>query len=270
MPAPWPSGQVTIRDVLNADVNLQVQAVWMYLSDRDKAAVPSGLIREMIELKPQTEPILYRNFIEGAGSRAIGVGYPEGVNLAFDANDMRLAMIWHGAFIDASRHWTGRGAGFEPPLGDDIIPLPNRVPFLVLDKPDREFPSESGREMGYKFLGYVLDAQQRPVFRYSMPGLTVEDHFVPEKGTAKFPLLKRTLKFAGSADASQLWFRAAVAATLDAVAENRYRIDSVWSMEVAVNGSDKPLVRDAGGKKELLVPIRLNKAKGEISLRYVW
>ena len=127
MPAPWPSGQATIRDTLHADVNLQVQAVWLYLSDRDKAAVPVGLIREPIELKPRTEPIIYRNFIEGAGSRAIGVGYPEGVNLAFDANNMRLALIWHGAFIDAARHWTGRGVGFETPLGDDVLPLPNGI-----------------------------------------------------------------------------------------------------------------------------------------------
>ena len=40
---------------------------------------------------PFEEAIIYRNFIEGAGTRAIGVGYPEKLNLAFDANEMRLA-----------------------------------------------------------------------------------------------------------------------------------------------------------------------------------
>ena len=60
------------------------------------------------------EPIVYRNFITGAGNRGIGVGYPERAHLAFDANDLRLAMIWQGAFMDARRHWTGRGEGFEP------------------------------------------------------------------------------------------------------------------------------------------------------------
>ena len=270
MPAPWPSGQATIRDTLNADVNLQIQAVMLYLADRDKASVPSGLLRELIELKPQTEPVLYRNFIEGAGTRAIGVGYPEGVNLAFDANEMRLAMIWHGAFIDASRHWTGRGAGFEPPLGDDIIPLPGRVPFLALDKPDREFPIESARDVGYRFQGYFLDAQQRPVFRYTMPGLDVEDHFIPEKSASKSASLQRTLKFAGTADTSQLWFRAAVAGSLEDVSKGRFRIDNVWTLEVEVSGQEKPIVRDSAGKKELLVPIRLQNAKAEVALNYVW
>ena len=53
----------------------------------------------------------------GPAPRAIGVGYPEKVNLAFDANDLRLAMIWQGAFIDAARHWTDRGVGFEGAAG---------------------------------------------------------------------------------------------------------------------------------------------------------
>ena len=50
-----------------------------------------------IPLMPTSEAIIYRNFIQGAGSRAIGVGFPEHANLAFDANEIRLAMIWQGA-----------------------------------------------------------------------------------------------------------------------------------------------------------------------------
>ena len=59
-----------------------------------------------------------------AGTRAIGVGYAEKLNLAFDAESCRLAMLWHGGFIDAARHWSARGAGFEKPLGDKVLHLP--------------------------------------------------------------------------------------------------------------------------------------------------
>jgi cytochrome c553/mono/diheme cytochrome c family protein len=276
MPAPWPFGQTTVRDVLRADVNLQVQAVWSYLSDRDKAAVPVGLVREPIELKPQNEPIIYRNFIEGAGSRAIGVGYPEGVNLAFDANNMRMAMIWHGAFIDASRHWTGRGQGFESPLGDDVLRLPNHVPFVKLDKPDREVSTESGRDLGYKFLGYRLDKEHRPIFRYSFGGLTVEDHPIPVKeDSKKYGTLQRTLHFEGASDTSQLWFRAVTSKQIESMGEGRYQIDEVWNIEVNLSGSESPivpgpLVRGPVGQKELLIPIRVKNGKTEISIRYVW
>ncbi len=270
MPAAWPFGQTNVRDVLNADVNLQVQAVWRYLSDGDKAAVPAGLIREPIELKPQSEPVIYRNFIEGAGSRAIGVGYPEGVNLAFDANNMRLALIWHGAFIDASRHWTGRGQGFEAPLGDDILPLPDRVPFIVLDTPDREFPAEQGREIGYKFLGYRLDSDRRPVFRYSLSGLRVEDHPIPLRSPGKIATLTRTLRFNGTADSSQIWYRAAVAGKLELVKPGQYLIDGIWSMDVDCGESNLPKIRPSSGKQELLVPIRLKDGRATIKQSYHW
>jgi len=271
MPAPWPFGQTTVRDVLKADVNLQVQAVWLYLADRDKAAVPVGLVREPIELKPVSEPIIYRNFIEGAGSRAIGVGYPEGVNLAFDANNMRIAMIWHGAFIDASRHWTGRGQGFESPLGDDILPLPNHVPFVVLDKPDREVSTEMGRDLGYKFLGYHLDKEQRPIFSYSFGGITVDDHPVPAKEESKkYGTLKRTLHFDGAADTRQLWYRALMSNQIESIGDGRYRVDDVWRFEVNSTTSDAPIIRESGGKKELLIPIRLKNGKTDITINYVW
>ena len=271
MPAPWPFGQATVRDVLKADVNLQVQAVWFYLSDRDKAAVPVGLVREPIELKPQSEPIIYRNFIEGAGSRAIGVGYPEGVNLAFDANNMRMAMIWHGAFIDASRHWTGRGQGFESPLGDDILVLPNHVPFVKLDKPDREVASEMGRDIGYKFLGYRLDKEQRPIFRYSFGGMTIDDHPVPQKEESKkYGTLQRTLRLEGATDTSQLWYRALTAKQIESTGEGRYRVDNVWGFNMNSSGSEAPIIRESAGQKELLIPIRLKNGKTEITVNYVW
>jgi mono/diheme cytochrome c family protein len=104
MPTAFPDGQTTLPKILDGTVDAQIDAIWRYLSDGDKAIFPVGLVTGKIELVALDEPIVYRNFIEGAGARAIGVGYPEKLNLAFDANNMRLALLWHGAFIDAARH----------------------------------------------------------------------------------------------------------------------------------------------------------------------
>ena len=125
-----------------------------------------------------------------------------------------------------------------------------------------------GREAGYKFLGYYLDPQQRPIFRYSLPGLIVEDHSTPSKGGGKFTSLRRTLKFEGSADTNQLWYRAATAQKLEDLGNDRFRIDDVWTMEIQVNGPDKSMIRDSGGKKELLVPIQMMDGKAQISQHY--
>ena len=270
MPAPWPFGQTTIRNVLNADVNLQVQAVWLYLSDAEKAAVPVGLVREPIELKPTTEPIIYRNFIQGAGSRAIGVGYPEGVNLAFDANEMSLAMIWHGAFIDASRHWTGRGQGFESPLGDDVLPLPSSVSLAILDATDEPFPQTTGRDQGYKFLGYRLDAQKRPVFRYSLHGLTVTDHPVPVLRTGKYATLNRSIHFEGNGSSPKLWLRAATGNQINVQKPGQFQIDGTWTIEVEEQPAVEPQIRESKGQQELLIPVQLKDGKAQIKLHYVW
>ena len=99
-------------------------------------------------LVPTDEAIIYRNFIQGAGNRAIAVGFPEKLNLAFDANELRLALIWKGGFIDAARHWTDRGAGAEGPLGDDILQLPPGPGFAVLPKTDAPWPTANPRENG--------------------------------------------------------------------------------------------------------------------------
>ena len=272
MPAPWPFGKATIRDVLNADVDLQIAAVRLYLADGAKAAVPVGLVREPMELKPVEEPILYRNFIEGSGSRAIGVGFPERVNLAWDANDMRLALIWHGAFIDASRHWTGRGEGYQAPLGDHFVVLAPNAPLAKLASPNDPWPTGMARENGFRFLGYKLDAQQQPTFRYSFAGVTVEDQPTPLKVDGQpFANLRRTLTIAGTSD-GPLYYRAAVASKIEKVAKGEYKLDGFWTMKLA-NGDGnggEPTLRRAGDKWELLVPVHLSGGKAVLTQDYVW
>ena len=268
MPAAWPFGMATIRDVLKGDVDLQIAAVTLYLSDGGKAAVPVGLVREPMELKPVDEPIIYRNFIEGGGSRAIGVGFPERVNLAWDANDMRLALIWHGAFIDASRHWTGRGNGFEAPLGDHLITLPPQAPLAILASPNDPWPTGLARENGFRFRGYQLDDQQRPGFRYSFGSLNVEDQSVPLiKADDKFVGLQRTLTVSGT-NAGLLYYRAALAGKIEKLSDSEFRIDGFWTM--TLSGGEAPALRQAGNQWELLVPLKLAGGKATLKQSYVW
>ena len=272
MPAPWPFGQATIRDVLAANVDLQIGAVWMYLADGGKAAVPVGLVREPIELKPVDSPILYRNFIEGAGSRAIGVGYPDKMNLAWDANDMRLALIWHGAFIDASRHWSGRGVGYEAPLGDHLIELAPHAPLAKLASPNDPWPTTLARESGFRFLGYKLDAKQQPTFRYSFAGITVEDQPLPLKVEGQpFTSIRRTLTVTGPAT-EKLYYRAAVANKIEQTAASEYKLDGFWTMKLTTPHGPvgEATLRQSGNKWELLVPVNLSGGKAVLTQDYVW
>ena len=91
---------------------------------------------------------------------AIGVGYPEEVNLAFDAELCRLALIWQENFIDASRHWTGRGQGFEAPLGENLLELPEAIVFAKNSRPGQWNKSRGSDSPVFK--GYHFDENRRP------------------------------------------------------------------------------------------------------------
>ncbi|MCX7395593.1 MAG: PA14 domain-containing protein [Planctomycetales bacterium] len=264
MPAPWPYGQATIRNVLAGNVDFQIGAVWMYLADGVNAAVPFGLVRQPIELKPIDSPILYRNFIEGAGSRAIGVGYPGQMNLAWDANDMRLALVWRGAFMDASRHWSGRGIGYEEPLGDDIVELAPHAPLAMLASPNDTWPTTLARDSGFRFLGYTLDSKQQPTFRYSFAGITVEDQSIPVKVDGQLHVsFRRTLRLTGPAT-ERLYYRAVVASKIVKVADDTYHIDGFLTLTLTGGVAS---IRRAGETCELLVPVL---GSASIIQDYVW
>src|SRR5262249_34417964 len=158
-------------------------------------------------LVPTTTAIIYRNFITGSGVRAIAVGYPEKAHLSFDANELRLALLWRGAFIDAGKHWTDRGAGSEGPLGDDILALHTGAPFAVLHHADEAWPNAPAKAQGYRFLGYRLTPDDRPTFLYSLGELRVEDF--PNPANGKEVTMKRRLNLSSKTATDNLYYRAA-------------------------------------------------------------
>jgi hypothetical protein len=263
MPTAWPNGQSTLPSILDGKAITQIEAIWTYIGSKTPA-IPAGMGRKFIPLIPTDGAIIYRNFIQGAGTRAIGVGYPEKLNLAFDANDLRLALIWKGGFIDASRHWTDRGAGFEGPLGDDVASLPSGVSFAVLAKTDTPWPTGKAHDVGIKFLGYMLSKDDRPTFRYSFNGVTIEDF--PNPSGKENPTLKRDFTLSADKSVEGLYFRAAVGNKIEAGDAGWYKVDG---LKVRITGAE-PVVRQSAGKSELLVPIRFADGKAKFVQEFSW
>ncbi|MFO0927758.1 MAG: c-type cytochrome [Gemmataceae bacterium] len=215
MPAAFINGKSVLPDYFDGTARTQLEAIWQYLEDGPRAQVPPGMGKTFLPLVPTTGAILYRNFIEGAGTRAIGVGYPEKVNLAFDANELRPALLWHGAFIDAARHWTDRGAGTEGPLGDNVLKLPAGVPFARLDRGDTPWPTASARTQGYRFRGLSSPSRRlRPTFRVAEPGWRSGEFYQPST-RGKNVTLRRTFTEAAEKPNDDLTLRAAVGGEVD-------------------------------------------------------
>ena len=276
MPLGWPNGQSLLPDILDGVPRHQVAAVWEYLADGGKAGFPRGLIRNAIELIPDKEPIIYRNFITGVSPRGIAVGYPEKTNLAFDADQVSLRLLWHNAFIDAAKHWNGRGQGFQAPLGDHLVTLPGGVPFATLATATTDWPATPARKQGYRFGGYRIDKQRRPVFRYRFGTIQVEDHPRPVK-TDKDAALLRTLTLERTAakqdDAAgngTLWYRAAVAAAIESQKNGTFVVDKILNISIQQDGGQQPVLRKRGNQTELLVPVHWDGDKAVIVHRYAW
>ncbi|MGZ0170227.1 MAG: c-type cytochrome [Planctomycetales bacterium] len=274
MPAPWPFGQATIRDVLDVgnveqQVAQQKESVWLFLSDGKKAGIPTGLNKGGIVLKPETTPIIYRNFIEGVSPRGIAVGYPEGVHLCFDADQISLALIWENDFIDASKHWNGRGQGFQPPLGDNVYDLVRGVPFATLENADATWPTEPAAKQGYRFLGYRFNSSRQPIFRYSKDRIVISDAIVPRKNDKQLASFERTIALESPSPVARMFFRAASASKIESV-DGGFVLDGHLKLTLSAESSKSAIIRQSGGKTELLIPVTFANGRAEITQLYEW
>jgi cytochrome c553 len=267
MPEGWPKGESLLPAVLDGDTMRQIEAVWVYLSEGSRAQLPIGLQQQVILLTPEKGAILYRNFIDGAGPRGIAVGYPEKAHLAFDANELRLSLIWQGDFIDASRHWTNRGEGFQGPAGDNVVSMPHGPDFAVLANDKEPWPNKRGKELGFHFRGYRLTPDDRPTFLYSYRGVEVED-FPNAFAGKQAPSIRRTLTLSAAAPVENLYFRAAAGDKIEDAGDGWFRVNG--EVKVHIEAAGHPRVRDVGGKRELLVPVLFQDGKARIVQEFVW
>lgn len=187
---------------------------WLHPNWKDGAKKQKEF--DPIPLVVKDEPVIYRNFIQGAGNRAIAVGYPGGANIAWSAESMNLALIWRGAFIDASRHWNSRGGGHQPPLGYGVChPTGEVTPALhITADPASAWPvwDRTSRYEGFQWQGYSLDGKRYPSFRYAWHGAQISESFTTAAGSGAAdapPVLLRTLQISGTVPANA-WFRLAV------------------------------------------------------------
>ena len=218
------------------------------------------------------EAIVYRNFIATAGNRSIGVGYPGGFNIAWNAETMNLVLLWRGAFIDAARHWNSRGGGPQPPLGYDILRPAGMatLPLATMSSPSADWPKLEPleRATGYQFKGYHLDKQRLPTFNYEWNGVQVSDRFDPHgSGITADGKLVRTLTLKGKVPENS-WLRIATGPKIEAkdgafiVDAGRINIDSH-------NFDNKCRITAEGASLEgsnLVVPVKA----GSIKVTYQW
>ncbi len=264
MPAFWPDGVSPLPALLEGSTERQLAALWTYLSDGPRSKFPEGLSRQNMELIVGGEAIVYRGKLWEAGFRAVAIGHPEQVNVAFDAEEMRLSLLWRGRFFNAGAHWGVQGMGQIRPLGSNVVVFPHGPALAVLPDENSSWPTNAPKELGAKFRGYQLGALNRPSLLYSFQGVEVED-FMTGTSANGINSIHRTIRFAGAAP-ERLYFRLA-AGKLLAAGTNAWQFDNSLTLHVT---SLSPAFVRSDGRQELLAPIRFREGRCQLEVDYVW
>ncbi len=179
MPAFFADGKSPITAMISGrDADKQIEQMWIYLKEIDQSPLPPGMATQSFVLKPD-KPMVFRTFLEGAGTQAIAVGFPQRIHAAFDAREVRWAVAWRGDFLDAEATWIDRYTPLTKPLSTDVHKMPAYAPLAILKSATDAWPKAVGKEAGYNFGGYQFDKSRMPTLRYTYHGAKVSDRLEP-------------------------------------------------------------------------------------------
>jgi len=268
MPFSWPGGIAAHKTILKGDADLQIQAIWYFLSLGTSAQDPSGI--QAVETKISVTDVTqtYRGRSSVAGYRGIAVGFPGGLNYAFNAETGSLTAIWRGEFIRVDRSGQGSG-GFNPAgrtvaLAQDVSffnladekaawPLRPEMSKSAPTNPDPLYP----KNRGYQFRGYYLDEASTPTFMYRSGEVEIEDRSIADISGDKM-LLRRTFQFVSPTE-STTWFRA-LTGKVETESKQQFKVPgvrlSIPPTHTVLRASDS-----SAEASELLLQIDLPKGK---------
>jgi mono/diheme cytochrome c family protein len=280
MPQFWSGHEAAYKDVAGGTEEGQVSAIWAYLSLGQNMPLPAGMGRSGgFELIPADGPIVHRTFMAGVGPRAVLVGFPERVHVAFDANGVRMAKAWRGKFFDAAGAWEGRGGNWLGPLGVDVIDLPAGPSFAFLQSPGADWPKiiepvkspaeETYRNVGGHFKGYELDKQERPTFHYVLKDVDIHEQPVPVLLATTSELIRK-FKVEAKGPVKDLYFLAGQGATIEQKGPGTWVVDGKMTLKLDLPAGLAPVVREVEGGKQLLVPVQLTNGSASFDVEMSW
>ena len=265
MPTYFEAGKGTLTEVLDGDADKQIEAILTYLKELDQTRLPVGMEpKEFFDLVPGDRPILLRTFMEGVGTHAIAVGFPQGIHFAFDALDVRSKLLWRGRFLNAESTWSNRFTPFVRPLSEDLAKLPHVMPLASLKGGLTPWPDRTGEAAGYRMGGFRISPSGEPTFLYSFREITVEERLIPSRDSTWF---RRTLELTGDGDS--VWFLAARAPKIESRGRGLY---SAEGLKVRLREPEVSVaqLRRSGNADELLLPVRFREGRARVQQEVSW
>jgi hypothetical protein len=218
------------------------------------------------------EPVVFRAFMDIAHPggtwgkdrhrvvHAVHVGDPAGLHYSYDLDNGALFQVWKGDFLSTSPMWDNRGDGSSRPRGT-LLPLGD-LPLIVTEagaatggpaKAGEATTLERMREaFAFKPLGYDLDPEGRPAFRYQMLGADITDQIRVQDG-GKY--LTRTVTATGLPTGKSLLYRLASGTLIEPLDANTWLVDGRRYYLQAAGGPGNARLENAEGKMFLVAPV---------------
>ena len=203
------------------------------------------------------EPTVLRSFSDVVkdGKRqkrithAVNVGNQDKLHYTCDLSNGAIAQIWKGDFLDASPMWDNRGDGSSRPRGA-ILALTDTQIFVLNDSKGilSEAPIENSN---YRALGYDLNTDNLPTFRYKIYGSDVEDQIRITDGK----YLTRILNVKNVDVNKPMMCRLAVGSSITKLTDDTYEIDGK-RYYIKVPMGTVATIEKSGENAMLLVPVK--------------
>ncbi len=248
------------------DITLAVEGAgvpYTALNTPLRAADPVGAIM----LVADSKPVMLRSFIqhkENKRTHTISVGEPGSVNYSLDLSSGDLLQVWRGNFMEATPMWHGRGESqLAVPLGN-VIEFAGKPTLALLQDGSMAWPDSN---TAYNYLGYDVDKNERPTFKYALGGASVREAFLVSEDGRK---LSHSLTIVPGQEQGELWCRVAEGSEIVKLPNGLYAINDKEYM-IELPRRVKPVIRtSAHNRKELLLPVKAKNSTAVIQYNIVW
>jgi hypothetical protein len=201
-----------------------------------------------------TKNTLLRSFMDIPNHRivhAVSVGSPTGLHYTYDMDNGTIAQVWRGGFLDATPMWHERGDGSSRPAGSVLLLSSPVLNIAQLSSITAPWKMDTTGTL-YRPKGYVLDLEDRPVFKYLLHGSVVSDSIRVLENNGGF---SREISIQNPA--RDIYVRLAEGNTIEDAGNGLYLLnDKSYYLKVDDGGGAKPVIRDGNGKKELIIPVQ--------------
>lgn len=237
---------------------------------QDASSFPTG--RESIPflVEPVKEPIVFHGFMdmgERVHTHTAAVGYPGGVNFAFDQNSGALMKIWKGDFVNAATMWVGRGGGNLSLNEDAAITITGAPSLAYLNNEEAVWPDSLQDGMDYRLNSYQFDGEGRLTFSYELDGVDIEDRIIPANENRE---LERSITFESVASNEDLYFRIAKGENISWMPNGLYQVDDkTYFIRLDRENRRSAWIRSSGGGQELVIPVSDND-EFTLNYSYIW